>query len=310
MSPLALEDIVCIRTFDTSEIVRRWKENYEIDISSELIAKKSQISLMQGEHSTIRFFTPLNIAGSDQFYSEFHTHKLEHWGDEYYRKPRWEHREVLAGLSGDLRVLEVGCGSGAFLDACKARKVEAVGVELNGASVAFTRRRGLDVFHGGISEFVASDPAAFDVVCAFQVLEHVSDPLGFVNDALRTLKTGGRLVIAVPNNDSFLGSQDNLLDIPPHHMLQWSETSLRFLSEVLPVRVLRVRREPLSCVHRPGFESVQNHRIDVAFSHLPRKLRSLGKRTVQAVTRSPLRRLLTGQSIYIEFRKTNESTSS
>ncbi|TWU16980.1 class I SAM-dependent methyltransferase [Allorhodopirellula heiligendammensis] len=303
-SPLGDEDVRCLQEIDTQEIIRRWRDDYNIDISNEPIASEPHIHLMRGQTSMLRFFAPADIAGSDDFYSSFHAYKLEHWGDEYYNQPRWEHHELLSRLSGHPRILEVGCGSGAFLNACRRRNLDAMGVELNKASVTHAKQSGLDVFHGTISEFAsACAPESFDVVCAFQVLEHISDPLAFLTDAISKLKLGGILVIAVPNSDSFLGQQDNLLDIPPHHMLQWSEASIRFLTTLLPVNVSRIRREPLSLLHRSGFEAVQNSKIDRQFPQTPRRIRSVAKRCVKLATRTPFRRLLTGQCIYVEFQK-------
>ena len=71
----------------------------------------------------------------------------------------------------------------------------------------------------------------FDVVCAFQVLEHVADPLAFIAEAKARLNPGGLLFIGVPNRESYVGRlRDFPLDMPPHHVMRWSRRALAALA--------------------------------------------------------------------------------
>jgi 2-polyprenyl-3-methyl-5-hydroxy-6-metoxy-1,4-benzoquinol methylase len=101
-------------------------------------------------------------------------------------------------LSG--RALEVGCATGAFLQAVAPEVASCRGVEPDTAQREFARSRGLRV----ASDLGELGSSAFDLVAAFHVLEHVSDPVGFLADLGDRLAPDGALVVEVPNVDDAL----------------------------------------------------------------------------------------------------------
>lgn len=134
----------------------------------------------------------------------------------------------------------------------------ASGVELNPFAAARVRALGFEVFEAGLAEVAQQLKAPFDAVCAFQVLEHVSDPRGFPEGLLVLLRPGGRLILSVPNAAVMRvidPQRVGLLDQPPHHMSHWDEGVFRSLERLLPLRVVEVRREPLAPYHIDWFVS-------------------------------------------------------
>ena len=87
------------------------------------------------------------------------------------------------------------------------------------------RERGITV----VEELLSDHSKTYDVVTAFQVLEHIADPLPFLKNCIDALNPGGLLVIAVPNNDAFIRFADLPLNEPPHHVGLWSPRSLASL---------------------------------------------------------------------------------
>jgi SAM-dependent methyltransferase len=96
-----------------------------------------------------------------------------------------------------------------------------------------------------IGDHAKDRPAAYDVITAFQVLEHIANPLPFLGDCITALKPGGLLIIAVPNNDAFIRFADLPLNQPPHHVGLWSPKSLAALEQLLPIRLDAITEEPL-----------------------------------------------------------------
>lgn len=92
------------------------------------------------------------------------------------------------------------------------------------------------------------------MVCFFQVLEHVPDPRGFLNDAIKCLKPGGLLIFSVPSEDSFLSfAVNNVLNMPPHHLTRWSDRALRDLTSRFSLSIVSIHHEILADVHLKGY---------------------------------------------------------
>jgi SAM-dependent methyltransferase len=96
------------------------------------------------------------------------------------------------------RVLDIGAGTGT-IGSFLAERYEYVGVEPDPTShavaVARIGRRGL-VHNAAIEEFEA--PGEFDLVCAFEVLEHIEDDAVALSGWSRYLRSGGSIVVSVP----------------------------------------------------------------------------------------------------------------
>lgn len=118
------------------------------------------------------------------------------------------------------RVLDIGCATGLFLDALRARGWQTQGVELVEHAARLARERlGLDVRTGTLQ--AAGFPSAwFDAVTMWDVLEHVPDPIAELREVCRVLKPGGVLVLRIPDVSSpearFFGGYWVGLDAPRH----------------------------------------------------------------------------------------------
>jgi 2-polyprenyl-3-methyl-5-hydroxy-6-metoxy-1,4-benzoquinol methylase len=101
------------------------------------------------------------------------------------------------------RLLEVGCGTGNFLNEMHRRGWPVVGIEPNKYASHYVRDRfGLDVFTGTLEEF-DPQPESFDVICAWDVVEHVPEPAKDILRMRHALKRNGLLVLSMPNLASF-----------------------------------------------------------------------------------------------------------
>lgn len=114
--------------------------------------------------------------------------------------------------AGVTDVLEVGCGQGA-LGVRLAQRYRYLGVEPDPASYAVAARR---ISHAGRGEVrnVRLDrlgEARFDLVCAFEVLEHIEDDAGALVEWAGRLREHGWLVLSVPAHQRRYGPADELV---------------------------------------------------------------------------------------------------
>jgi SAM-dependent methyltransferase len=99
-------------------------------------------------------------------------------------------------------LFEVGAARGLFLKVMRDRGWSAQGIDISADAVNFAREtHRVDVVAATPEEFEASE--RFNVVCMYQTLEHLPDPLYALQKARSWLQPGGVLVIEVPNADSF-----------------------------------------------------------------------------------------------------------
>src|SRR5918993_5127667 len=107
------------------------------------------------------------------------------------------------------RILDVGCGTGANL-LMLSKYGDAEGVDVSEDALAFCRERGLDKVKLGAGEELPYDDATFDLVTAFDVVEHMDDDLAGLSEMRRVLRPGGRVLLFVPAFMFLWGVQDDV----------------------------------------------------------------------------------------------------
>lgn len=148
---------------------------------------------------------------------------------------RASYRQVLKSLEpwrGKGRLLDLGCGQGDFLVEAAAAHWQATGMEFSEAAVSLCRQRGLEVIQGASAAHALSD-RRFDVVTAFEVLEHLRSPGDLLSDAATLLERGGLMYLTTPNFNALLRhlERDSFASISyPDHLCFFTPASLRQLA--------------------------------------------------------------------------------
>jgi len=139
--------------------------------------------------------------------------------------------------------LDVGCSTGAFVAAAVAAGLAAEGVELASAAVVEARARGLTVHHAPIEDFAPGRRWA--LVTAFDVVEHLRDPVGFVRRAAGWLEPDGLLALTLPDAASptaRLMGRHWFYYAPPDHVHYFTPPTARRLLETAGLRATALRR--------------------------------------------------------------------
>jgi len=139
-------------------------------------------------------------------YEQFLAVERSHW---WFRA----RREILLGVVGRLApagspVLDVGCGTGFFMEAL-GRTHSVVGLDSAPVAVSMSRARGLTGVHAGsANDLSAVQDERFSVVTLFDVIEHLDDDLGALRGAFGALAPGGHVVVTVPAYPSLWSYHD------------------------------------------------------------------------------------------------------
>lgn len=277
-----------------------------LNVDTKRFFKNQSIQLCKCLDTGVKFYFPHQLAGDDEFYEDLARI------DWYYQKWKWEYKITEKLLKQDDRVLEIGCGNGAFLERINDQVKYSIGLELNGRAVISAKQKGLNVENVLIQDFAQVNKDDFDVVCSFQVLEHIADVKSFIESSLMVLKVGGRMIVAVPNNEAlFFKYQENLttqyelqqrtliMNKPPHHMILWDERSLRNLKKIFPLEVRGIFKEPLPKFRYDLFNEIVMKRF-LRKAYLPE--RDTLSKAIRKIT-PKISQYIYGDTILVEYEK-------
>lgn len=164
-----------------------------------------------------------------------------HWDQrlaETWHQRTWpsKNRRIVELTNTDDRILDIACGNGSVLRALKdAGYPNLSGLEISLYAVERLKAEGFAMYQGSVPALPIPD-AAFDVVIASQILEHVVRRGFFMTEIRRVLRPDGRAFIFVPDN--CLGPIDE-----PEHVMKYTNATLsRFLCryfEVISVETMK-----------------------------------------------------------------------
>jgi 2-polyprenyl-3-methyl-5-hydroxy-6-metoxy-1,4-benzoquinol methylase len=214
----------------------------------------------------LEFWTPLEfvkeIYENEEVwrYEEFHQGLIELAEDHLFFLDSYK------GKASGLKLLDIGCGNGSFIYKAKELGFDVYGIDVDSKSIQVASEKlGLkNVYNMSLDEFVEyakKEGLKFDVITFFQVLEHQTDPSGFIQKVKELLNPGGKVVGSVPNRDRLFAEfsrSGRTYDFPPHHFLWFNKKALE---NIFLINSFRVRVSKL----KPSFKRIIKFMFDLLY---------------------------------------------
>ena len=160
-------------------------------------------------------------------YAEMNSLENEHW---WYVSRRRIISEIISklNLSQNASILEVGCGTGGNLEML-SHHGKVKGVEKNEAAIEIARQnarsrnfQNVEIESGALPDNLPYGAETFDLICLFDVLEHVEADFEALVVLKDRLSFGGRIVLTVPAYEFLYGKHDRNL----HHKRRYTKPTL------------------------------------------------------------------------------------
>ena len=146
------------------------------------------------------------------------------------------------------RILDVGCGIGYFLEVAKKRGWEVYGTEYTDEAISICEEKDISMQKGDLhSDMFPAEH--FDIVTAFEVIEHIAFPMEPLNITYRFLRPGGGFYLTTPNFNSLLrrhlGAKWNVISYP-EHLSYFTRHSLNYALKTSGFKKKYIRAHGLS----------------------------------------------------------------
>ena len=142
------------------------------------------------------------------------------------------------------KLLDIGCGTGEFLEVAKENGYEVKGVEISEFAVGYCSGKHLCVDIGDFDKIDIKEK--FDIVTMFDFIEHSKDPFKDLRKVNEILSEDGLLVVVSGNIDSWfaklMGRKWNFLN-PEEHLYYFSEKTLRNMLNKAGFGVIKIKKD-------------------------------------------------------------------
>lgn len=228
-----------VETYAVDDIIKCYREQESVDVER-YFTHGDTIYLLECPDIGYRFYYPFETAGGAEFYQDLDRAALER-GLGYDREVGEDHQFALTQISPTDSVLEIGCNTGMFLERVSGITKKVVGIDFNPSAVEKAASKGVTALNESIEEHADRHAGEYDVVCAFQVFEHLAQIGPMLSAMLKALKPNGKILLSVPNNEPFFQrfNKYDTLNMSPHHAGLWNLEAFKRLAEVFNLAVIR-----------------------------------------------------------------------
>ena len=135
-----------------------------------------------------------------------------------------------------IKILDVGCGAGTFLDYAKDKGFATYGCDICERSVKYVKNKGHNCFVSAIDNFTFAYNF-FDVITLFDSFEHVNNPILVLQRIYKSLKDSGHIIISTPLRPETMTESWRHFR-PDEHNFYFNRKSLHYLCDAAGFKII------------------------------------------------------------------------
>jgi SAM-dependent methyltransferase len=187
-----------------------------------------------------------------QFWIPFKAPGLEHYERAYIVRDTMNpkllydyHKHFLKihkNFPKSTKVLDLGCGTGDLLAELKKRGCKVWGVDIDKNAINFVKKyfKLENAYPMSAEEFFRlPNLPKFDLIMFFEFLEHLDNPLDFIENVKKLLKEDGVIILSTPSRERIFANLFGC-DFPPHHLTRWNEKAISNLFKKIDFEIIRI----------------------------------------------------------------------
>jgi 2-polyprenyl-3-methyl-5-hydroxy-6-metoxy-1,4-benzoquinol methylase len=167
----------------------------------------------------------------DSLHKRKRSRKLRKFVKKLYEKKRirWVQVEARKTNKNPGNILDIGCSNGFFLELAKEKGLEIYGTEFGKKQINYLKRNVTK--HAYASEKELIGKTKFDIITAFDVIEHLPNPEELIKNCSRLLKDNGILVILTVFIDSWCYNtfKNRWASFSDQHLFQFRQKDMNLL---------------------------------------------------------------------------------
>lgn len=180
------------------------------------------------------------LVGYERYYRYFESVKLFRNPLAYLKTTEPSYWSVITQIQkntkpkNEIKILEIGSGLGYVTKSLRASGYNAFGIDVSSEAVKIAKESFGDFYQVEDLFLKAQNAERFDYVLMMDVIEHVENPVAFVEAALKLVAEGGELLITTPNKSS--APRDISVwqsDAPPVHLWFMAEKTLKTIASLV-----------------------------------------------------------------------------
>ena len=222
--------------YEINKLIKDWKNKYAfIPIGDNY--KDNLLERRVCKNCGIHYYNYL-IPDTNEFYQRLtNLHPI-------YSKNKWDYNEALGIVQKykPSRLLDIGCGYGYFIDKIKNYIEYVAGTEFNELAIKECTKKGIKIYDKDLSQINEK----FNMITAFQVLEHVTDIKTFITNVKDLLNPNGLLLFVTPNpNSELIKYNPGILELPPHHNLDIPKETYEYIAKQNNLKIIDYKTQEI-----------------------------------------------------------------